>query len=617
MKREKHLALKPYVLALHRLIGQGDVDKLARWLRETRRALGEGGLSDLLNKPYAPLNTELALTAAAGQPRTTPALLACLQDFGAELDSVISHGDRPARTPLDVALGAGRLDLAQWLVTAGADLRYVRDGFTALLDAVHNHDVLHDDQLLDTVQWLIDQGVDLNSVSPYAESGLRVLSRIGRFDAILLLLYAGADDGQLEFSPLHTAVAFGDAPFLRDALLKYPDQLEARDFWSRTPLLLAAVVGDVEKLELLRAHGADVQAVGRCGIPLLHYAVDGGHSAMLSHLLSLGIDAEQTNDFGYTPLTHAAAIGAEAAVEVLLAAGANVHAATSTGQRALNYATHAGIAQKLLDAGAFSRDLSMEGCRAILGFSPEPDPLLLDCTENEFEVGRVRRFGARNGDDMTSPYMLAMIRSGVNAYGAMQQLCNDPNKYRRFGEGAIPPVWCAHRFGQSLTLLPDGRIVQIGGEHEDYYDPDFCIYNDVFVHHPDGAIRVYGYPEAVFPSTDFHTATLMEFGGDPSIFVIGNLGYIKQRQPGHTPVYRLRIRDWTMHAVRTHGTSPGWIYQHGARRLSPDEIEVSGGKVWTGQEDGGSLDNLERRYVLNVRSGQWRQMSEAEAQPID
>ena len=43
------------------------------------------------------------------------------------------------------------------------------------------------------------------------------------------------------------------------------------------------------------------------------------------------------------------------------------------------------------------------------------------------------------------------------------------------------PVWCFSRFGTSLTELPDGRFVQIGGEHEDFYDPDFCIYNDVTV----------------------------------------------------------------------------------------------------------------------------------------
>ena len=65
------------------------------------------------------------------------------------------------------------------------------------------------------------------------------------------------------------------------------------------------------------------------------------------------------------------------------------------------------------------------------------------------------------------------------------------------------PGWCADRFGQSLTLLPDGRAVQVGGEHEDHYDPDFCIYNDVFVHGPDGDLAIYGYPADVFPPSDF------------------------------------------------------------------------------------------------------------------
>ena len=61
----------------------------------------------------------------------------------------------------------------------------------------------------------------------------------------------------------------------------------------------------------------------------------------------------------------------------------------------------------------------------------------------------------------------------------------------------------AQRFGQSLTLLPDGPALQFGGEHEDYYDPDFCIYNDVFVHEGDGSITIYGYPESAFPPRVF------------------------------------------------------------------------------------------------------------------
>jgi hypothetical protein len=43
------------------------------------------------------------------------------------------------------------------------------------------------------------------------------------------------------------------------------------------------------------------------------------------------------------------------------------------------------------------------------------------------------------------------------------------------------PVFCFRRFGRTETKLPNGRIVYIGGEHEDIYDPDLNIYNDVVV----------------------------------------------------------------------------------------------------------------------------------------
>ena len=43
------------------------------------------------------------------------------------------------------------------------------------------------------------------------------------------------------------------------------------------------------------------------------------------------------------------------------------------------------------------------------------------------------------------------------------------------------PFWSWQRFGRTSTALPDGRVIHIAGEHEDFYDPDFCIYNDVMV----------------------------------------------------------------------------------------------------------------------------------------
>jgi len=93
-----------------------------------------------------------------------------------------------------------------------------------------------------------------------------------------------------------------------------------------------------------------------------------------------------------------------------------------------------------------------------------------------------------------------MINSGVNAWTARDTF--EDKDY-------TTPVWCFDRFGTTITELPDGRIVEIAGEHEDYYDVDFCIYNDIVVHQGNGTYQIFGYPQDVFPPTDFHTATLV------------------------------------------------------------------------------------------------------------
>lgn len=132
-------------------------------------------------------------------------------------------------------------------------------------------------------------------------------------------------------------------------------------------------------------------------------------------------------------------------------------------------------------------------------------------------AGRSPRFGTGNPSRMDLPFWHHMVRTGETAYAARQQF--DP------GTDDGGPVWCFHRFGPTRTRLPDGRVVCVGGEHEDYYDPDFCIYNDVVVAHPDGRIEIFGYPKDVFPPTDFHTATLC----DDRVILLGGLGYAGER----------------------------------------------------------------------------------------
>jgi len=151
-------------------------------------------------------------------------------------------------------------------------------------------------------------------------------------------------------------------------------------------------------------------------------------------------------------------------------------------------------------------------------------------------------------------------------------------------------------------------VVQIAGEHEDSYDPDFCIYNDVFVHHPDGRIQVFGYPRDVFPPTDFHTATLV---GD-FIYIVGNLGYQEARRPGTTPVYRLALRTMEIQALATSGPAPSWIHRHRADLLQGGtEILVSAGTVIVGDGEDASYEPNTERFVLDLRSGAWQRLGSA------
>lgn len=122
---------------------------------------------------------------------------------------------------LSLAVSSGNFEKVKLLLGAGADVRYRRaSGYTALIDALHGHDISTNQDLLRTLDELIKRGAHLNSVSDYGESALKTASRMARFDAVKCLMDAGADPTELQWTPLMTAIAVGSATAVSTVLLR-------------------------------------------------------------------------------------------------------------------------------------------------------------------------------------------------------------------------------------------------------------------------------------------------------------------------------------------------------------------------------------------------------------
>lgn len=574
----------PHHFPLHDAAISGDIATI----RQCIAALGPASLGSRDERGRTPL------MAAAGSSTAGPDAVRALLSPGAQVEAASNWMFDCGATALSIAAQAGDPAKVEVLLDAGASMHYSRNGYGILLDATLGRDIFGDARLLALLRLLLDRGARLDAPeTEYRETPLRVLSRCGRFDAVELLLRAGADAAQLGWTALMRAIAIGTQAEMESALAA-GDDLEARDFWCRTPLLLAIATGDVEKVRRLLAHGACRDVVGRCDKPPLFYAIETRNDAMLRFLLDEGFPPEPCDEFGNDALSEAAASGNANAVRLLRDLGLDADA-RSDHTNALYKADDPVIARMLLDLGADPANLQFETRRMLVGLPAEPSTRLLNATDEEFQRGWRRRFGSSQAEVVDEPFWRAMVSAGVDGYSAC-------NVYSERGKGDLGPVWCARRSGQSITFLPDGRVIQIAGEHEDGYDPDFCIFNDVFVHHPDRRFEIRAYPEAVFPPTDFHTATLV---GD-RIYLIGSLGYQGARQFGQTPVYALDTRTLHIERIETDGDAPGWIYRHRARRISSHEIRVFGGKTATMRRGEEQHNPNHRVFVLDVLRGRWQ-----------
>jgi ankyrin repeat protein len=316
------------------------------------KALVEGR-PDLVKEEEA--RDQSPLTWAAGHNH--PEVLTWLIDHGAD----INYHNNYEGSVLSVAAWEGHIDIARILLDRGADIELGagKDAYgtplhhacwqgnkemaTLLLDhgakleSVDNTDetplcfAVKEGQT-DLVRFLLDRGADPNKGGPVASAALENCIEIAQ-----LLLDRGAEAGKA----IHYAAEKGNLPLVQ-LLLRYPVDRSLRDDESRTPLHLAAMCRDDERLDqyckivdLLLEHGYSLEDGSSGGRKVIHLA---GNRAMLEHLLKRGADINTPSITGRTPLHQYCGGNDVEFIRFLLDHGANPNAADKDGTMPIHLA---------------------------------------------------------------------------------------------------------------------------------------------------------------------------------------------------------------------------------------------------------------------------------------
>jgi thiosulfate/3-mercaptopyruvate sulfurtransferase len=120
----------------------------------------------------------------------------------------------------------------------------------------------------------------------------------------------------------------------------FGDDLDATLANAMTPLMRAALKGDIEVAQKILAAGGKIAAVNGDGNNALWLACVEQHLEMLDLLIEAGIDIDHRNENGATALMFAASSGRTEVVAHLLARGAEIRAETPDGFSAMDMAAN-------------------------------------------------------------------------------------------------------------------------------------------------------------------------------------------------------------------------------------------------------------------------------------
>ncbi|XP_046581763.1 uncharacterized protein LOC124289201 [Haliotis rubra] len=335
----------------------------------------------------------LHLTAIKGNIPVAEWLLGL--NVGLTVDCVNAGG----RTPLMLAMKHGHTEMADFLMTKGANIAITDDMKTTCL---HMAAMSGMSNLLEVCL----QNSDVNSLTESGWTPVMGACKGGQVDLVKELVKRGADVN-LGGGCLYVACNENSLDLIKYLVSHCQDiDINNRGPKERTALMAACFHGNIEIVEYLLSCGADMTCTDEYKQTCLHVVCRSVNLQLAEKLVRL-VPVDDPDENGFTPLMYAVRSDSPELIDLLITNGANINTKDSRGSTYLHSACwrrNVNACAKLLELGMDVDVLDSGNITPLMGLARNEE----DCTEvAKFLVERGANIDVRDKDGNTMLHVSA------------------------------------------------------------------------------------------------------------------------------------------------------------------------------------------------------------------